>query len=94
MNGVKGVVVPGTESGGPWKLQRGFASSVVHEQEHDCDSDADLAAAQRTFDDLCEARDAAVKAAAAGMMASLLEQHTHEATEVDKKVLKHTRGKA
>ena len=72
-NGVKGVVVPGTESGGPWKLQRGFASSVVHEQEHDCDSDADPAAVQRKFGDLCEARDVAVKAAVVGMMASVLE---------------------
>ena len=49
VNGVKGVVVPGTESGGPWKLQRGFASCVVHEQEHDCDSDADPAVVQRKF---------------------------------------------
>ena len=94
VNGVKGVVVPGTESGGPWKLQRGFASCVVHEQEHDCDSDADPAAVQRKFDDLCEAREAAVKAAVVGMMASVLEQCAHEATEEDKKVLKRRRGKA
>jgi hypothetical protein len=91
-NGVKGMVVPGAESGGPWKLQRGFASSVVHEQEHDCDRDADPAAAQRKFDDLCEARNAAVKAAAVGMMASVLSS-AREVAELDK-VVKRKRDKA
>ena len=92
VNGIRGVVVPGTDRAGPWKLQRGFNSAVTKEDEHDTggagDDEGDVAedVIQDKFEELRARREAGHKAAAVGIMADMLAQCAREATDEDRKV--------
>ena len=79
VNGIRGVVVPGSDSGAPWTLQRSYGSTVEKVDELDggggSQSDMDDAEVVETkFEDIVTQAENAHKSAAVGLMASLLAQ--------------------
>ena len=72
-HGHKGVVVPGDDGQGPWKLERAVGSKLAKDQEEDVGStDGDEELADNKFHDLKKEEEAAYRAAAAGAMRDIL----------------------
>ncbi len=92
VNGIRGVVVPGAERDGPWKLQRGFNSSILQDEDHDVD-DAGEEVINRKFRELVSDKEEAHKAAAVGIMANLLSQCALETPGTKPPRAKKQRGK-
>ena len=72
-HGYKGVIVPGDDGQGPWKLERAVGSKLAKDQEEDVGStDGDEELADNKFHDLKKEEEAAYRAAAAGAMRDIL----------------------
>jgi len=73
--GHKGVIVPGDDGIGPWKLRRSLRSETKRDEDESLGSDSDAeqgAVAQQKFQDIVKQETDAYSSVAAGMMHDLL----------------------
>ena len=83
MHGIRGVLVPGADSGGPFKIRRLMASEIEKEEEHDVGSGSEFGVevVDQKYADLCDEADENYSNACVGMVASVLAQFVQEPTE-------------
>lgn len=82
-HGIRGVLVPGSETGQPFKLRRSIKDEIEKEEEHDIGSDGEfgIEVAEAKFADLNADADEAYENACVGMVADVLAQCAMEDVE-------------
>ena len=75
-HGIRGVLVPGSETGRPYKVRRSIKDEIEKEEEHDVGSDGEfgIEAAEAKFADLSAFAEETYENACVGMVADVLAQ--------------------
>jgi hypothetical protein len=90
INGEKGVVVPGDDGTGPFRLKHQSGTNIEEDREESCDSDEEVAA--QKFQDLHDEHVQSYKDAAQGVMQDVLMDFAMDSDEIKQEEDKYKAG--